>query len=196
VKFLFPNKHQVYMHDTPSKGLFGETIRTYSHGCVRVRNPVRLAEVVLAEDKGWPAGKVRSLVDDGPENNKIALDRKLPVHITYFTAWVGDNGKVQYFRDVYGHENRIALATEGRWREIVKTPDHLAPVVVPKASPEVAEAPRRRNRNRDRDFADAPPPPVERRAYAGPSFPAPRYGLTRSDPNSVNSIFMKFFRGN
>ena len=107
---------------------------------MRVRNPVKLAELLLAEDKGWDSAKVKALVDDGPENNKIPLDHKIPVHITYFTAVIGDDGKPQYFKDVYGHENRIVLATEGRWKEIVKTPNHLSPIVSPKGSrEEVAE---------------------------------------------------------
>lgn len=130
VKFLFPNKHQVYMHDTPSKGLFNEKVRTFSHGCVRVRNPVRLAEIVLAEDKGWDTRRVRTELEDKDENNKVALDRKVPVHITYFTAAVDEHGKLETFKDIYGHENRVTLALKGRWNDIPKLPDHLAPVKV------------------------------------------------------------------
>lgn len=209
VKFLFPNKHQVYMHDTPSKGLFRDTTRTYSHGCVRVRNPLKLAEVVLAEDKGWNAAKIQALADDGPENNKIQLDRKLPVHITYFTAWVGDDGKVQYFRDVYGHEERVALAVEGRWKEIQKTPDHLAPLIGAKPDGDAVADTGGRKRRRavastDDGWAVAPAPAPVRRSWSpaplydrrGPPPPVygPRYGLTRSQP-STNSIFMKVFGG-
>ncbi len=133
VKFLFPNKHQVYMHDTPSKRLFNEVQRTYSHGCVRVRNPVRLAEIIMAEDKGWSVKKVRELAWDGPQNNKVTLSRDIPVHITYFTAATDDNGKLRFHRDVYGHENRVALALEGKWKQIPRLPDHLAPIESPVA---------------------------------------------------------------
>ncbi len=120
VKFLFPNKHAVYLHDTPSKNLFNTTQRAYSHGCVRVRNPVRLAELLLGSDKGWNTARVRNLVEDGPEDNAIKLDAQIPVHITYFTATVDDAGHVQTFADVYGHERRITQALDGRGDRIVK----------------------------------------------------------------------------
>lgn len=120
VKFLFPNKHAVYLHDTPSKGLFNEPVRAFSHGCMRVRNPVTLAELILDKDKGWDKEKVDDLIKNGPEENEIALDHPIPVHVTYFTAWVDDDGKVQTFNDVYGHEKRITLALAGRWNQIVK----------------------------------------------------------------------------
>ncbi|MEQ1717753.1 MAG: L,D-transpeptidase family protein, partial [Hyphomicrobium sp.] len=127
VKFLFPNQHSVYLHDTPSKRLFNEKVRTFSHGCMRVRNPVQLAEVIMAEDKGWDKAKVNEMITTGPEDNDVALDRAIPVHVTYFTAWVDDAGEVKTFADVYGHEQRIKLGLEGRWSEIVKNRDHLAP---------------------------------------------------------------------
>jgi murein L,D-transpeptidase YcbB/YkuD len=120
VKFLFPNKHAVYLHDTPSKSLFNEPVRAFSHGCMRVRNPVSLAELILDKDKGWDKQKVDDLVKNGPEENEVALDHPIPVHVTYFTAWVDDNGEVQTFNDVYGHEKRITLALAGRWNQIVK----------------------------------------------------------------------------
>ena len=120
VKFLFPNKHAVYLHDTPTKNLFNAESRAYSHGCVRVRNPVRLAELLLASDKGWDANRVRELIEDGPEDNAIKLETKIPVHITYFTAVVDDAGKVQSFPDVYGHERRITQALDGHSDQIAK----------------------------------------------------------------------------
>ena len=134
VKFLFPNKHAVYLHDTPSKSLFDAKQRTFSHGCVRVRNPVRLAEVLMAEDKGWDAAKIKELVETGPDNNETPVDKPIPVHITYFTAWVDEAGELKTFADVYGHESRIKLALAGRWSEIDVGRDHLAPVEVPVAA--------------------------------------------------------------
>ena len=139
VKFLFPNKHAVYLHDTPSKKLFNEKVRMFSHGCMRVRNPVRLAEVIMAEDKGWDKNKINDLITDGPEDNDVALDRQLPVHVTYFTAWVADDGKLKTYADIYGHQKRIILGLEGRWGEIVKNRDHLLPA-------DADEAPVARNR--------------------------------------------------
>jgi murein L,D-transpeptidase YcbB/YkuD len=112
IKFLFPNKHAVYMHDTPSKSLFNKNRRAFSHGCMRVRNPQRLAEVVLGMS-GWTSAKVsRTWATRG--NKQIALKTKIPVHITYFTLWADENGNLTSFNDVYGHDNRIyAAVTKG-----------------------------------------------------------------------------------
>ncbi len=130
VKFAFPNKHLVYMHDTPKKTLFNKTTRTFSHGCMRIRNPQRMAEILLAEDKGWDAAKISDLIENGPGNNGVEIDRKIPVHVTYFTAWIDEEGQTQSASDVYGHEKRIKLALAGKWKQIAKGPNHLAPVRV------------------------------------------------------------------
>lgn len=127
-KFTFHNKHIVYMHDTPTKHLFERPSRPFSHGCVRVRNPVRLAELVLEADKGWSPEEVRALVSGRAVENPIALETKIPVHIVYFTERVDDEGVVHTFKDVYGHEKRVQLALEGRFDAIAVGPDHLAPV--------------------------------------------------------------------
>ncbi|MEQ1695168.1 MAG: L,D-transpeptidase family protein [Hyphomicrobiaceae bacterium] len=128
IKFSFPNPHTVYMHDTQDKHLFAASQRTYSHGCMRVKNPAKLAEVLLTADKGYDAAKVDDLIKNGPLDNTVELTTRVPVHITYFTASVDDAGKLQTFRDPYGHERRIIQALEGRWTEIHKGRDHLAPV--------------------------------------------------------------------
>jgi murein L,D-transpeptidase YcbB/YkuD len=128
IKFTFPNKHSVYMHDTQSKGLFGSTQRTFSHGCVRVKNPQRLAEVLLGIDKGWSAAEVDELLDGKPEELGVPLNNHIPVHITYFTAQVDDGGEVTTEKDVYGHEKRITQALNGQWKNIDKGSDHLAQV--------------------------------------------------------------------
>ena len=128
VKFRFPNRHQVYMHDTPTKNLFNKRQRTFSHGCMRVRNPLKLAEAVLNYDKGWDHDRVQSTVDNGPENNTVVLEKPVLVHVTYFTAVAQPDGTVKAFRDIYGHQERIELALAGRWNEIEKGRDHLAPV--------------------------------------------------------------------
>jgi murein L,D-transpeptidase YcbB/YkuD len=133
LKFAFPNKHAVYMHDTNAKGLFEEVSRPFSHGCMRVRNPRRMAEILLGEDKGWDAARIADLIANGPENNEVQIDRKIGVHVTYFTAWVDDKGETQIARDVYGHEQRISQALQGRWSQIAKGPNHLAPVRTPES---------------------------------------------------------------
>lgn len=141
VKFSFPNQHTVFMHDTleRDKWMFRSVQRTYSHGCMRVANPIGLAEIILREDKGWDAAHVLEVLNTGPLNNEIPLDHKVPVHLTYFTALVDDAGNLETFPDVYGHERRITLALEGKWNQIVKGPNHLAPVEL-----DLADAPRRR----------------------------------------------------
>jgi murein L,D-transpeptidase YcbB/YkuD len=135
IKFRFPNKHDVYMHDTPQKQLFNADVRAFSHGCMRVRNPQKLAELLLAEDQGWPAQRTASAFATGaPQNNQVNLGRKIPVHITYFTAAVSDDGKLKLFPDVYNHESKIALGMEGKAHLI---PKEKAPVT---AEPGLAES--------------------------------------------------------
>ena len=125
VKFLFPNKHAVYMHDTPSKHLFKRKQRAYSHGCMRVRNPLKLAEVVLSADRGWNRSKIDSLVRAGPKNNQIALNKAVPVHVTYFTVHINEAGKPVLFKDIYGHEKRIQMGLDGKAHLIVKRKTNL-----------------------------------------------------------------------
>ena len=142
VKFSFPSQHTVFMHDTrrEDKWMFNVTQRTYSHGCMRVRNPVGLAEIVLREDKGWDTRQTREAVTLGPLNYEIAIEHKIPVHITYFTAMVDAGGELHTFPDVYGHERRIVLALEGKWDRIEKGRDHLAPVEGPSDARNTEEA--------------------------------------------------------
>lgn len=128
VKFTFPSQHTIFMHDTIDKWMFGQKRRTLSHGCLRLRNPMRLVEKVLAEDKGWDSAKIRQVFTDGGRNNEIVIDREIPVHLVYFTAWIDDKGDVQRFADVYGHEKRIVQALDGEWDKIDVGRDHLAPV--------------------------------------------------------------------
>ena len=115
IKFLFPNKHDVYMHDTPSKSLFNGASRALSNGCVRVRNPRRLAELVMAEDRGWTGDDITPLLAPlSQPNNRVTLAQPIAVHNVYFTAVVGDDGKVKSFADIYAHDQRIQEALDGR----------------------------------------------------------------------------------
>jgi murein L,D-transpeptidase YcbB/YkuD len=113
VKFRFPNKHDIYMHDTPQRELFDKTVRTFSHGCVRVQNPGRFAEVLLDEDKGWSAARVRDMMAKGG-NVEVTLAKQIPVHIGYFTMVASEDGQVRSFPDVYGHDRRVVAALGGR----------------------------------------------------------------------------------
>jgi murein L,D-transpeptidase YcbB/YkuD len=108
IKFMFPNEHSVYLHDTPSRGLFANARRAYSHGCVRVENPFKLAEIVLGKDNGWSEAKVRSLIGGG--ERLINMERQIPIHLEYFTAFVDDEGKVQLREDIYGYSHKLQAA--------------------------------------------------------------------------------------
>lgn len=128
VKFSFPSKHRVFMHDTPDKHMFAWTRRANSHGCMRIRNPLHMATLVLGHDKGWDRAKIDDLVENGPEHNIIELDKPIPVHMTYFTVRMDEAGKASTFADIYGHEKKVRLALAGQWAKIAVGPDHLAPL--------------------------------------------------------------------
>ncbi len=107
IKFMFPNRHSVYLHDTPSRALFAHERRAYSHGCVRVDQPLKLAEVVLGKDNGWSEERVRKMIGRG--ERAVHLPRKLPVHLQYFTAFVDDSGRLQLRDDIYGFSRRLKI---------------------------------------------------------------------------------------
>jgi murein L,D-transpeptidase YcbB/YkuD len=108
IKFMFPNPYAVYLHDTPSKSLFQRDYRALSHGCMRVMDPWAFADALLSEDPTITTPQLKALVG-GPER-QVNLSRKIPVHVTYFTAWVDGAGKLQVRGDVYGHDARVEKA--------------------------------------------------------------------------------------
>ncbi len=114
IKFMFPNRFDVYLHDTPSKRLFERAARTFSHGCIRVQNPLDLAAAVLrlTGTAGWDRAALDAAVASG-KRQVVRLARPLPIHITYVTAFVEPDGTVQFRDDVYGRDRRLtaALAT-------------------------------------------------------------------------------------
>ena len=123
VKFLFPNKHDVYMHDTTPdrRKVFQAPMRAIGYGCVRMEQPDRFAELLLAEADGWPASKVKDLWDNSV-NSAVTLDHQIPVHLTYFTAVVDETGKVATFADLYGLDNKLAVALFGDAKGFPKPP--------------------------------------------------------------------------
>jgi murein L,D-transpeptidase YcbB/YkuD len=106
IKFMFPNDYAVYLHDTPSKALFSEEKRAFSHGCVRVDDPFRFAQTVLG--KGWSEDRVKGLI--GGKERYIYLPKPLPVHLEYFTAYVDEAGRLQMRNDIYGYSRRVKAA--------------------------------------------------------------------------------------
>jgi murein L,D-transpeptidase YcbB/YkuD len=113
LKFNFPNRHAIYMHDTVQPQLFKERVRTLSHGCIRVHKPERLAALLLAEDKGWSAEQVKNMLAKG-NNTGVVLTRPVPVHLTYFTMAFDGIGRLQTYNDVYGLDAKMAQALFGK----------------------------------------------------------------------------------
>jgi len=106
ILFMFPNEHAVYLHDTPSRSLFASERRAYSHGCIRVEQPLELGEIVMGGPANrWSQQRLRSLV--GGAERTLFLPRPMAIHIEYFTAFVDDSGDLQMRDDVYGHVRRV-----------------------------------------------------------------------------------------
>ncbi|WP_428925326.1 L,D-transpeptidase family protein [Marinibacterium sp. SX1] len=114
VKFMFPNKYNIYLHDTPQKALFDREVRAFSHGCIRLAQPFDFAYTLLARQEADPEGAFHAILDTGRET-KVVLEQKIPVHIVYRTAFANDRGVIEYRRDMYGRDGRIwdALAAQG-----------------------------------------------------------------------------------
>jgi murein L,D-transpeptidase YcbB/YkuD len=112
IKFMLPNHFSVYLHDTPAKALFAKAERSFSHGCIRVQHPPRLAEVLLSENSGWPLDRIETSIDSG-ERKVVTLAKPLPVHISYMTAWVNKDGSVHFRNDVYERDHTLAEALLG-----------------------------------------------------------------------------------
>ncbi|MEM1287237.1 MAG: L,D-transpeptidase family protein [Pseudomonadota bacterium] len=108
IKFMFPNRHAIYFHDTPSRSLFGRDRRSFSHGCVRVQDPWAFAEALMTNEPGWDLAKLKSL--RGPRERNKVLENRIPVHLTYFTARVDDDGRLIMARDLYGHHAKTMSA--------------------------------------------------------------------------------------
>ena len=105
IKFMFPNDFSVYLHDTSSRGLFASERRAFSHGCVRVDLPFRLAEIVMGAENGWTEERVRNSIGGG--ERRVDLKDQVAVHIAYFTAKVDENGELKTFEDIYGIDRRV-----------------------------------------------------------------------------------------
>ena len=114
VKFMFPNPHNVYLHDSPAHSLFGRSVRAFSHGCIRLSRPLELAEQVLRVGgvKGWTKERIDDVVAS-TKTTVVNLREPLPVHITYLTAWV-DDGVANFRQDIYGHDAKLLAALEGK----------------------------------------------------------------------------------
>ena len=109
VKFMFPNRHNIYLHDTPAKTLFGREVRAYSHGCVRLADPFDFAYTLLSKQTSQPEDYFQSVLATGKET-QVDLAAPVPVHIVYRTAFSTARGHTHYRRDIYGRDGRIWAA--------------------------------------------------------------------------------------
>jgi L,D-transpeptidase YcbB len=107
VKFIFPNEHNVYLHDTPAQSLFAQSRRDFSHGCIRVGKPADLAAWLLRDQPKWTPDAVKAAMQSGPDNQQVNLTPPIPVVIIYLTAVVEEDGEVYFFNDIYGHDQRL-----------------------------------------------------------------------------------------
>ena len=111
VKFLFPNKFNVYLHDTQSKNLFSKNSRAFSHGCIRVQDPLEFAEKLFGS-RALNQSRIKKILSN-PATHRVNLKKPIPVHLTYFTAWV-ESGKVKFHKDVYGRDKLVSNLLFGR----------------------------------------------------------------------------------
>jgi murein L,D-transpeptidase YcbB/YkuD len=108
LKFLFPNDYDIYMHDTPEKSLFDEPTRMFSHGCIRLEEPLKLAKFLLRTDKSWTDKKLKESMN-GEKETIVKLKHKVPVFIAYFTAWVNRDGQLNFREDLYHHDAKMKV---------------------------------------------------------------------------------------
>lgn len=112
VKFMFPNKYNIYIHDTPAKSKFSRASRYFSHGCIRLHDPFKFARTLL-KAQGVSSAKIKSIRKSG-KRTVVQLKRKVPVHIAYLTAWVNKDGSAHFRRDIYGRDKILAKALNAR----------------------------------------------------------------------------------
>lgn len=114
VKFLFPNRFNIYFHDTPAKSLFNRDKRAFSHGCIRVAEPAKLANYLLRKQPEWTPEKINAAMHAGSEQY-VKLKQPVPVFITYYTAWVDNNGQLNFRDDIYNHDEEVGkrMFTDG-----------------------------------------------------------------------------------
>src|SRR5262249_17976254 len=111
----FPNKHSVYLHDTPSKNLFDKDDRAFSSGCIRVEDPLSLAERLLAGEPNWSRAAIDRAVEGG-KTRKVTLSTPVPVLLSYWPAWVPRSGELQFRRDIYGRDAKVLAGLAGEFR--------------------------------------------------------------------------------
>lgn len=120
IKFMFPNSFDVYLHDTPSRGLFSQSVRALSSGCIRVEKPFELAAKLLEGNGDWDRKRLQGVVAGG-STRTVTLSRPVPVHLAYLTAWRGSDGTVHFRDDIYGRDRTLEAALSARVMKIART---------------------------------------------------------------------------
>jgi murein L,D-transpeptidase YcbB/YkuD len=115
IKFMFPNEHNVYLHDTPSKELFARDVRAFSSGCIRVERPFELAELLLADPEDWSREKIKAAVDS-KETRTVKLETPVPILLYYWTVQARPDGSTQFLRDIYGRDDAVLKALDGEFK--------------------------------------------------------------------------------
>jgi murein L,D-transpeptidase YcbB/YkuD len=106
VKFVFPNNYNIYLHDTNAKSLFNEERRTFSHGCIRISEPIKMIKFLLQGDTIWNDQKIYQAMHSGKERH-LKLAKNIPVYIVYFTSFVDEKGKLNFRKDVYNRDDNL-----------------------------------------------------------------------------------------
>lgn len=112
IKFMFPNELSIYIHDTPSKSLFAKETRNFSSGCVRIEEPLTLAEALL-KSQDWDREQLKAMIGTN-QRKVVVLKAPIPVHLVYFTAWVEGDGALNFREDIYHRDQRLAVAMSDR----------------------------------------------------------------------------------
>jgi murein L,D-transpeptidase YcbB/YkuD len=147
VKFLFPNKHDVYMHDTIERSLFQQSSRALSHGCIRVQNPRRFAEIMIGLGNDLDEAAAARTASGGGD---VTLKKPVPVHMTYFTAVADEQGRVSTFSDLYGHDSRLSSALMGRairYEPAIETSPAESETVMSDDAPPASNAKRKKKKS-------------------------------------------------
>jgi murein L,D-transpeptidase YcbB/YkuD len=114
VKFIFPNPHHVYLHDTPMRALFRRSRRDFSHGCIRLADAAALARWVLRNQDGWDSARIERAMQEGKDNSWLALDQPVPVYLFYTTVVVDQENRIHFYQDIYDHDARLRELLEKR----------------------------------------------------------------------------------
>ncbi len=125
IKFMFPNKFAVYLHDTPQRGLFKRATRDFSSGCIRIEKPVELAKYLLQNDPQWPNQKIMATIESGV-TTVVRIKDPIPVHLLYWTAWVTETGTVHFGNDIYDRDPPLSKALRAKLKDTFIPPaEHL-----------------------------------------------------------------------